>query len=120
MYASSDEHPITIVSNPHRVRVIQQGVTYADTLHALTLHETGLAPVQYLPRADVNMARLTRSAHRTHCPHKGDASYFHLRTEDGIVENAAWSYEEPFDALVSIAGYIAFYPDRVDQIEQTS
>lgn len=44
MSAPSDEHPITIVSNPHRVRVIQQGVTYADTLYALTLHETGLAP----------------------------------------------------------------------------
>jgi uncharacterized protein (DUF427 family) len=94
MGVSSDEHPITIVSNSHRVRVIQQGVT----LYALTLQETGLAPVQYSPRADVNMARLMRSEHRTHCPYKGDASYFHLRTEDGVVENAAWSYEEPFDA----------------------
>ncbi|MCF2134760.1 MULTISPECIES: DUF427 domain-containing protein [Burkholderiaceae] len=98
MGVSSDEHPITIVSNPHRVRIIQQGVTYADTLHALTLQETGLAPVQYSPRADVNMARLMRSEHRTPCPYKGDASYFHRRTEDGVVENAAWSYEEPFDA----------------------
>ncbi|MFC0398366.1 DUF427 domain-containing protein [Paraburkholderia rhizosphaerae] len=111
---------VSISRNQHRVRVIHQGVTVADTQSALTLAETGLPDVFYFPRADVNMARLERSTHSSRCPHKGDASYFHLRTEDGIVENAAWSYEAPIDGAVQIKGYLAFYASRVDRIDQTS
>jgi len=111
---------ITITANRHRVRVIHQGVTFADTQAALTLSESGYPDVFYFPRADVNMARLERSNHTSRCPHKGDASYFHLRTEDGIVENAAWSYEAPIDGAEAIKGYLAFYASRVDRIDQTS
>jgi uncharacterized protein (DUF427 family) len=113
-------HLVSISRNPHRVRVIHQGVTFADTQAALTLAEAGSPDVVYFPRGDVNMARLERSTHSSRCPHKGDASYFHLRTEDGIVENAAWSYEAPIDGAEQIKGYLAFYASRVDRIDQTS
>lgn len=113
-------HHIDIAANDHRVRVIHGGVTFADTRRGLTLSETGLPDVFYFPRADVNMARLERSAHTSHCPFKGDASYYHLRTEDGFVENAVWSYEQPFDRARQIEGYLAFYASRVDRIDQTS
>lgn len=115
-----DNHRIDIAPNRHRVRVIHQGITVADTRRGLTLVETGLADVAYFPRADVNMARLERSTHTSRCPYKGDASYFHLRTEDGIVENAAWSYEAPIEGAQQIDGYLAFYASRVDRIDQTS
>lgn len=114
------EHRIEIAPNRRRVRVIHFGVTVADTQAALTLSETGLPDVFYFPSADVNMARLERSTHTSHCPHKGDASYFHLRTENGVVENAVWSYETPFEAVQQIRGYLAFYASRVDRIDQTS
>ncbi|WGS49256.1 DUF427 domain-containing protein [Paraburkholderia sp. D15] len=113
-------HTISIAGNRHRLRVIHGGVTMADTQAALTLSETGLPDVFYFPRADVNMARLERSAHTSHCPFKGDASYFHLRTEDGLVENAVWSYEAPLGPAQQIKGYLAFYASRVDRIDQTS
>ena len=113
-------HHIDITLNNHRVRVIHHGVTMADTQAALTLAETGLPEVFYFPRGDVNMARLERSDHTSHCPFKGDASYFHLRTEDGLVENAVWCYENPFDGVQRIKGYLAFYASRVDRIDQTS
>ncbi|HEY4352526.1 MAG TPA: DUF427 domain-containing protein [Paraburkholderia sp.] len=113
-------HLVGISRNPHRVRVIHQGVTFADTQAALTVAESGAPDTFYFPRADVNMARLERSNHTTRCPHKGDASYFHLRTEDGIVENAAWSYEAPIGGADEIRGYLAFYASRVDRIDQTS
>lgn len=113
-------HRIDIVANRHRVRVIHGGITVADTLAALTLSETGYPDVFYFPRADVNMARLERSASASHCPHKGDAAYFHLLTEDGRIDDAAWSYEAPFDAVTGITGYLAFYASRVDRIDQTS
>ncbi|KNH07154.1 hypothetical protein BRCH_01091 [Candidatus Burkholderia brachyanthoides] len=106
--------------NARRCRVIHQGVTYADTHAALTLAETGAPGVPYFPRADVNMARLERSIHTSHCPHKGQATHYHLLTEDGPVENAAWSYESPLDGAAQIKGCLAFYPSRVDRIDETS
>lgn len=118
--ASSGAHAIVITGNRHRVRVIHGGVTVADTQAGLTLAETGLPDVFYFPRADVNMARLERSTHTSHCPFKGNASYFHLRTEDGRIENAVWSYETPLEAVQQIKGYVAFYASRVDRIDQTS
>jgi len=118
--AAAGGHRIDISVNRHRVRVIHQGVTVADTQAALTLAEAGLPEVFYFPRGDVNMARLERSSHTSQCPFKGDASYFHLRTEDGLVENAVWCYENPFDGVRQIKGYLAFYASRVDRIDQTS
>jgi uncharacterized protein (DUF427 family) len=118
--ASAGGHTIGISGNNHRVRVIHGGVTMADTQAGLTLTETGLADVFYFPRGDVNMARLERSTHTSHCPFKGEASYFHLRTEDGLIENAVWSYETPPEAVAQIKGYLAFYASRVDRIDQTS
>ncbi|MBP0592474.1 DUF427 domain-containing protein [Paraburkholderia sp. LEh10] len=113
-------HKIVITVNRHRVRVIHQGVTFADTHGALTVSETGYPDVFYFPRADVNMARLERSAHTSQCPFKGEASYFHLHTEDELIENAVWSYENPLDGVKQIAGYLAFYASHVDRIDQTS
>lgn len=113
-------HRIDLVANRHRVRVIHGGITVADTLAALTLRETGYPDVLYFPRADVNMARLERSGRISHCPSKGEATYFHLRTEEGRVEDAAWSYEAPLEGAHGIKGYLAFYVTRVDRIDQTS
>lgn len=119
MTHTAADHPIEITPSPKRVRVIHRGITVADTLGALALCEAGYPAMLYLPRADVNMARLEASTHTTHCPYKGDASYFHLKTEDGIVENAVWTYEEPFPAVEPIKGYLSFYTSRVDRIEET-
>ncbi|BCF87441.1 MULTISPECIES: DUF427 domain-containing protein [Paraburkholderia] len=113
-------HTISITANRHRVRVIHQGVTFADTHAGFTLCETGCPDVFYFPRADVNMARLERSTHTSQCPFKGEASYYHLRTEDETIENAVWSYENPLERVKQIAGYLAFYASRVDRIDQTS
>jgi len=120
MLNTNDCH-ITIIPNHHRVRVIHYGITVADTNHALTLQETGCPDTIYFPPQDVNMARLKRSDQIADCPHKGRASYFHLQTEEnGVLENAAWSYESPLVAVRQIKGYIAFYSSRVDRIDQTS
>ena len=72
------DHPITITANPKRVRVTAGGVVIADTTHALTLKEASYPAVQYVPRSDANMALLKRTERTTHCPYKGDASYFSI------------------------------------------
>jgi uncharacterized protein (DUF427 family) len=82
------------------------------------MRATGSAPTHYIPREDVDMSQLTRTAHATHCPYKGDASYWSIRAADRTAENAVWSYETPYDDVNAIAGYLAFYEDRVDAIEE--
>ena len=106
-------HPITISPNPKRVRVTAGDVVIADSSHALTLKEASYPAVQYVPREDINMALLERTARTTHCPYKGDANYFSIRANGKSLENAIWTYETPFPAMAEIAGHLAFYPDKV-------
>jgi len=114
------DHPIDIEPNPNRVRVLVDGEIVADTLRALTMRESTYEPVFYIPREDVRMPLLERTEHKTHCPYKGDASYYTLRVGERVAANAAWSYEDPFPALRAIAGRLAFYPQRVDAIEEVA
>jgi len=107
------DHTITITANPRRVRVSVGGVVVADTTHALTLKEASYPAVQYLPREDANMALLARTERTTHCPYKGDASYFSINANGKSIENSIWTYETPFPAMTEIAGHLAFYPDKV-------
>ncbi|MGP8232977.1 MAG: DUF427 domain-containing protein [Methylovirgula sp.] len=112
------DHPITIAEHPHRVVVAFAGEIIADTRRALKLKETSYPAVFYIPRADANMAVLQRTDHATYCPYKGDAAYFSIAAGGRQAENAVWTYEHPHPAVAEIAGHLAFYPDRVDAIEE--
>ena len=94
-----------------RVQVTLNGEVIADSRDAIRLEEGTYPAVYYLPRSDVKMDRLVRSNHRTHCPFKGDASYYSIA--DGP-QNAVWSYEQPYDEMTLIRGLLAFYPDKVE------
>ena len=109
-------HPITIEPTAGHVTVTVAGRTIADTRSALTLRESSYAPVQYVPRSDVNLALLERSSTSTYCPYKGDASYFDVVIGGDRRSDAIWTYENAYPAVAKIAGYLAFYPDRVDSI----
>jgi uncharacterized protein (DUF427 family) len=111
------DHPITISQDGTRVRVLFAGRTVADTTRALILKEAHYHSVYYIPRADADMALLTRTTHATHCPYKGDASYFTISAEGRTAENAVWSYETPYPAVAGIKEHLAFYPNRVDEIK---
>ena len=93
------------------VRVTFQGELIAESRDALKLNEGSYPAVYYFPRKDVKMDRLARSSHGTHCPFKGDASYFSVA---GGPENAVWSYETPYDEMLAIKERLAFYPDKFE------
>ena len=112
------DHPITVRANPARVVVKLRGQVIADSRNALTLKEASYPAVQYIPRSDVDMSRLTRSDHHTYCPYKGEASYFSIVLGGERSANAVWTYESPYAAVSGIAEHVAFYPDRVDSIEE--
>jgi uncharacterized protein (DUF427 family) len=107
------DHPITISANPRRIRVTAGDTVIAETAHALTLKEASYPAVQYVPRGDAKMELLKRTERVTHCPYKGDASYFSIAADGKSIENAIWTYETPFPAMTEISGYLAFYPDKV-------
>jgi len=111
-------HPIGITRNPARVVVQAGGRRIADSGKVLTLREANLAPVHYFPREDVDMDALVRSDLRTWCPYKGEAAHFGIQGTGTRGANAAWSYEEPHEAAAAIKGRIAFYPDRVDCLDE--
>jgi uncharacterized protein (DUF427 family) len=99
-----------------RVRVTFNGEVVADSREAIRLEEGAYPPVYYLPRKDVKMERLIRTSHSTHCPHKGDATYYSL-CNGRTARNAVWSYERPLEQVKQIKDHLAFYPDKVDAIE---
>ena len=111
-------HPITIERNLKRVVVSIGGTNLADSRDALILREAGYAAVQYIPRKDVDMTLLERSAHSTYCPYKGDCAYFSIPSGGERAVNAVWTYEAPYDAVAAIRNHLAFYADRVDAIEE--
>ena len=114
----SQDHPITIERNAHRVVVKAAGRVVADTQDALTLREASYAAVQYIPRKDVDMTLLERTDHATYCPYKGDCAYFSIPVGGERSINAVWTYQGPYAAVAAIKDHVAFYPDRVDSIEE--
>jgi uncharacterized protein (DUF427 family) len=118
MKVPGPEHPIAIAPNPKRVRVSFAGRVVADSVRALTLREASLRPVQYVPRADIDMDALERTAHATYCPYKGHAAYYSAHGNGRSSTNAAWTYERPYPAVAEIREYLAFYRDKVDRIEE--
>lgn len=112
------DHPIAITPNPARIVVRLGGRVVADTRAALTLKEASYPPVFYIPRADVDMTQLARTDHHTYCPYKGDCAYYSIPAGGERSANAVWTYEAPHAAVSAIAGHVAFYPDRVDAIEE--
>ena len=116
--APGPDHPIAIESNPNRVVVLVAGRVVADTANALTLREAGYPPVQYIPREDVDMTLLERTDDATYCPYKGDCGYFNIPMGGARSVNAVWTYDAPYEAVARIKNHLAFYPNRVDAIEQ--
>ena len=112
------DHPISVERNPNRVVVKLGGKVIADTSDALTVREATYPPVQYIPRADVDMDALERSDTHSYCPYKGDASYFSIPAGGERSVDAIWTYETPYDAVTPIKDHLAFYPSRIDQIDE--
>ena len=112
------DHPIAIEHNAQHVIVKIAGLVIADTHSAFTLKEASYPPVRYIPRQDVDMALLKRTDHSTYCPYKGECAYYSIPAGGERATNAVWTYEHPYDAVALIKDHVAFYPDRVDTIEE--
>jgi uncharacterized protein (DUF427 family) len=114
------DHPISIAPNERRVVVKAGGHVIADTRAALRLQEGSYPAVLYIPRGDVDMSKLERTEHTTYCPYKGDCSYYSIPSGGAKSLNAVWTYEKPYASVSKIGQYLAFYPSRVDSLEESA
>jgi class 3 adenylate cyclase/uncharacterized protein (DUF427 family) len=110
------DYEIRFEPAPRRMRVEFNGAWIADSRRVLVLHETRQPPAYYFPREDVRTELLEKTDRLTHCPFRGNATYWTIRAGGAVAENAAWSYEEPYEDGRPIRGFISFYPDRVSAI----
>lgn len=106
------EHPITVTPSGRHVTVKVHGEVVAETDAALTLQEASYPAVHYIPLADVREDVLRPSDTSTYCPYKGEAGYYHVTVAGTTIDDAIWTYEQPYPAVAAIAGHVAFYPDK--------
>lgn len=89
------------------------GAVLGESAQALELIEGDYDPVIYFPASDLATAFLDASDTTSHCPHKGDASYYSIQTKSVLIKDAGWEYKNPNADVAQIAGHIAFFPDKV-------
>ncbi len=111
---SGDEYVIVIENSPRRVRVAFNGETVADSTRMKMMHETRHLPIYYFPAEDVGAEFLRRTEYTSHCPHKGDASYWSVTVGGRTAKNAVWAYEDPIDSVPGLRGLMAFYWGKMD------
>lgn len=107
-------HKLLMTEFPRRVRAVFAGETVFDTRAGMLLYESALLPQLYVPRADVRAELLASTGHSTHCPFKGDASYWSIQAGDRVADNAVWGYPQPNPDASWLAGYQAFHWGGLD------
>jgi uncharacterized protein (DUF427 family) len=96
------------------IYILFNGERIADTTRAFRVLETSHPPIYYIPPADIHMEYFTATNRSTFCEFKGAASYWTIKLNDRLTENAAWSYSQPAAGYEAIKNYLAFYPGKVD------
>jgi len=117
--ASSPEpqdYEIRFVPSAKRIRVEFNGAQIVDSSRAIIVHETRMPPAYYFPADEVRVELLHKTDFQTHCPFKGNASYWNLKVGDQVAENAVWAYEEPYREAEKIRGYLSFYRNKISAL----
>ena len=116
-YQKKPDHKVEATPFNGRVCANFNGVAIAETTSALAVQETGYPLVYYMPRSDVRMYLARKTDRQSHCPFKGDAAYFSFAVDGAETENAAWSYEAPYDEAAALKDHLAFYGNRIDALD---
>ena len=111
------EHKVLETLLTDRIQVSAGGTVLADSTDVIKVEEDRSPSRYYFPRSDVALDRLERSATTTRCPFKGTAHYFHVKLDGAKLADAVWSYEDPYDEHLGLKDRLAFYDDKVRELE---
>lgn len=111
-------HRVDCIRTSRRLRVEVAGVALVDTNDTVGLYETANAPRLYVGREQVRMELLRPSATASYCPYKGFASYWTAVVGDVVVEDVAWSYDDPLPECIPVAGHLSFYDARATVVHE--
>ena len=111
------DYPLEIAPSGKSVRVTLGGEVIAEANDAFVMTELDYSPAYYIPIGDVRLDLMEKTDHSSHCPFKGNASYWKINAGGQTAENAVWSYETPFDEVALIRETMSFYTSKVDAIE---
>jgi uncharacterized protein (DUF427 family) len=114
MLTPGPDHPLSLTTNPRRMRVMAAGHVIADSTEVLTLNEADYGPRHYFPRRDVEASFLTRSDKMTECPYKGSATHYTMVIDGEFLENVAKSYEQPFPVVEALRDHLVFDTAQVE------
>ncbi len=114
MSTQQQGHTVRTEPSDKLVRVTVGGELVAESRRALALHETHLRTRWYLPLEDVREGVLEPSDTTSHCPYKGDASYYSVRAGGDLHPDLVWTYRDPIADVREIAGLVCFYDEKVD------
>ncbi len=106
--------PPAYVADAREVEILAGPQRLAWSPQSIRVLETGSPPAFYLPPDAFDDTLLRPSAHRTFCEWKGEAEYFDVITDAGVIEAAVWTYSSPLDGAESIAGWRSCYPEKLD------
>ena len=115
-FAKNPSHSVRVTPAGKRVVVTLGGEVIADSAQALLCEETNHDPVFYVPMSDTRADAFTPTDKRTYCPYKGHASHWSISVGNTKADNGAWSYDLPYDEVVTLQRHVAFYPSKVDDI----
>jgi uncharacterized protein (DUF427 family) len=110
-------HRVDCLRSARHVRITLGGEVVADTRNPILLFETGIRTRYYIPKIDIRMDLLRPSDSHTVCPYKGTASYYSVEVNGKLYEDAAWYYPQTLPEAQLIAGYVAFYDEKMDAVE---
>lgn len=108
---SNENHFMFVKPISRQVRVRRGDTVLAESRDAIRIMETGKGvydPVIYIPLSDATDALTPVDGKSTHCPLKGDASYYAF---DG--EEIAWTYDRPLEVSQVLKGHLSFNPAKV-------
>ena len=113
-YPPNPYHRVDCRPTTRQLRVAIEGTTLVDTDDTVILFETSLAPVLYVAPGLVRTELLHKSDTSSYCNYKGVATWWSAKVGDTIVDDVAWSYEDPLPESSPIKGHLSFDLTRAD------
>ncbi|MDT5207757.1 MAG: hypothetical protein QOF67_172 [Mycobacterium sp.] len=116
-YPPNPYHRVDCRPTNRSLRVTAAGATLVDTGDTVIVFETALEPRLYVDPSVVRTDLLRRTDTSSYCNYKGYATYWAAVGGD-VVDDVAWSYEDPPPECLPIRGHLSFDARRVDVIAE--